>query len=130
MITKKFRILHTDDDKLLLEVYKKTFEKEGFEVTSMSKLPKDFITEIITIKPNLIISDIIKPEIDGLELLKRIKTDNHTKDIPFIFLSNMSADENIAEAKKLGALEFFVKSKMTVLEVVKEIENLFVLLLV
>ena len=55
MISRKFRILHTDDDKFILGLYKKVFEKEGFEVVCLSKLSDDFIAEIVTIKPDLII---------------------------------------------------------------------------
>lgn len=112
------KLLHIDDDKFLLELYGKVFKESGFEVVSLNVLNKDFVSQIDTIKPNLIISDVIRPTPNGLDLLKAIKADNRTKDIPFVFLSN-SIDAEVKDvSQKLGLHEPILKASLTPSQVV------------
>lgn len=59
--------------------------------------------------PDLIISDIMMPELDGFELLRELQTSPDTASIPFLFLSAKSAKNDIREAMKLGADDFITK---------------------
>lgn len=112
------KLLHIDDDKFLLELYGKVFKESGFEVVSLDKLEKDFVSQIDPIKPDLIISDVIRPTPNGLDLLKAIKADNRTKNIPFVFLSN-SIDAEVKDvSQKLGLHEPILKASLTPSQVV------------
>jgi DNA-binding response OmpR family regulator len=60
--------------------------------------------------PNLVLLDLVLPKMRGFEVLKEIKKDSKTKNIPVIVLSNLSSDEDKEKAIKLGAYDYFVKS--------------------
>lgn len=60
-------------------------------------------------KPDLIISDIMMPELDGFGVLKELQKDSSTSSIPFLFLSAKSAKLDIREAMNLGADDFLTK---------------------
>ncbi|MEN9649108.1 MAG: hypothetical protein RL094_75 [Candidatus Parcubacteria bacterium] len=112
------KILHIDDDKFLLDLYGKVFKESGFEVVSLDVLEKDFVSQIDIIKPDLIISDVIRPTPNGLDLLKAIKVDNRTKNIPFVFLSN-SIDAEVKDAsQKFGLHQPILKASLTPSQVV------------
>jgi CheY-like chemotaxis protein len=60
-------------------------------------------------KPDLIISDCNMPELDGMELLEKIRKDKSTHDTPFIFLSGNLSIQNITRGKELGVSAFLAK---------------------
>ncbi len=60
-------------------------------------------------RPNLILLDLRLPKIDGLEVLRRIKTDDRTRSIPVVVLAGSREDRDIAAGKKLGAQAYLVK---------------------
>ncbi|MCX6755180.1 MAG: response regulator [Candidatus Nomurabacteria bacterium] len=122
---KQFHILQADDDEFLIDLYKQLFEKEGYKVTNLSNLDKDFIEQVIKINPDLIISDNIKPNVTGMEFLRALKSDDRTKNIPFVFLSNSVESLGLVpEAKNLGVLACLTKVKLTPLELVEKIKGI------
>ncbi len=60
-------------------------------------------------KPDLILLDLLMPEISGFDFLEKIKKDKHLKQIPVVIVSAIGSSENIKETKKLGAVEFISK---------------------
>lgn len=115
-------ILYVDDDQFLLDLYIPLFEKEGYKITTIQQLNKDFVEEVIQIAPDLIMSDILMPHITGIEFLKGLKADDRTKAIPFVIYSNCAEQEDKDEAKQLGAIDYLVKAEMKPSEVVKRIK--------
>ena len=65
-------------------------------------------------KPNLILLDLIIPKINGFEVLRRTKEDPTTKDIPVVCFSNLSQDNDREQVLKMGAVEFVMKSEISV----------------
>ncbi len=59
--------------------------------------------------PKLILLDLKIPKVDGLEILKRVKTDERTKTIPIIILTSSQEEQDIVESYKLGANSYLVK---------------------
>ena len=57
-------------------------------------------------RPDMVISDIMMPEMDGFELCRRIKADNFLKDIPVILLTSLSSPEDVLHGLKCGAETF------------------------
>ena len=74
-------------------------------------------------KPDLVILDVIMPQIDGFEVLKTIKMDSNLKDIPVILLTNLGQKENIEDGLKLGADDYVIKAHFTPEEVVGKVEK-------
>jgi CheY-like chemotaxis protein len=59
--------------------------------------------------PNMILLDIMMPEMSGYEVCKQLKADTRTRDIPVIFLSAMAGEGNEAQGRALGAVDFLTK---------------------
>ncbi len=119
---KQVHILHVDDDQFIFDVYKPLFEREGYKVTDVIKLDTDFVEQVISINPDLIISDITMPRIDGMEFLKGLKADKRTGNIPFVFLTNIADQKTKDEAGTLGVVDYLVKAKMRPSEAVEKIK--------
>ncbi len=73
--------------------------------------------------PDLILLDILLPGIDGFEVLRRMKADAKTANIPVVILSNLGEDTDKARGKQLGAEEFVVKVTLLPDEVVSLVET-------
>ena len=74
-------------------------------------------------KPDLILLDIILPKKDGFEVLRNLKKDPGTKDIPVIVLSNLEGGSDVEQALELGATTYLVKINYTLEEVAEKIRN-------
>ncbi len=73
--------------------------------------------------PDLILLDIRLSGIDGFEILKRLKDNPKTKQIPVIILSNFGQKEDREKGKALGAARFLIKATVTLDEVIAEIQK-------
>lgn len=100
------KILIIDDEEMLCESLKDILEDEGYEVlTATNSLSA--LTQIEDSTPDVIISDINLPDINGLELLKRIKREY--PGIEIIIMTGYGEAEVCLEAKEKGAFEYIVK---------------------
>ena len=73
--------------------------------------------------PDIIFLDIILPGIGGFEILKGLKEDETTKNIPVIILSNLSQKGDIEKGQSLGAVSFLVKATVDLDEIVNEVKK-------
>jgi len=112
MAQSKKKILVVEDDPMISSMYKTKFEVDGFEVfiadngaTGLELAKKE--------KPDIVMLDIILPQLDGFSVLEQIKQDKNTKDIPVIMLTNLSTDEDREKGAKMGALDYLVKASLT-----------------
>lgn len=122
----KHKIALVEDDADIREMYKMKLELNGYDVL----VAEDGAKALDLIKktnPDLVLLDILLPKKDGFEVLKEIKdsTDEKVKSIPVIMLSNLSNKEDIDEAKKLGALDYLVKAKISPKEAAEKIDKFF-----
>jgi CheY-like chemotaxis protein len=100
------RILICEDDEDVLEVTKEILEKEGCDVfTLMNSI--NVSKEVANFNPHLILLDISMPKIDGKEVVRILKSDMVTKNIPIIIISALSNTNEIA--KEVGANGFLDK---------------------
>ena len=74
-------------------------------------------------KPDLILLDIILPKKDGYALLTELKTEETTKKIPVILLTNLESPEDIEKAFEKGASTYLVKSNYQMEDIVKKIKD-------
>lgn len=123
-MAKKKTILLIEDEVYLLDMYKMKLEKEGYKVlTAIDGETGIKITR--EKKPDLILLDIILPEMDGYEVLEVLKNDSTTKDIKIFVLSNLGQDEEVALGKEKGADDYLIKANLTPIEIVKKINQAF-----
>ena len=101
------KVLIVDDEELTLMAIANKLSKEGYlTITASDAL--EALTIIKEEKPDLIILDIMMPNISGLELLNLIRYE-FLKSIPAIFISALDQQEIIVSAKGLGANDFIIK---------------------
>jgi len=122
---KPAKIMLIEDDPLLVNLYDKAFKNAGYEV-EIAFNGREGLEKLISgaQKPLLILSDVMMPEMDGLELLRKIKENPGLKDIPFVFLTNLSEEEDVDRGIELGAVTYLVKSQYTPKEIVGKIREL------
>jgi two-component system alkaline phosphatase synthesis response regulator PhoP len=101
------RILLVDDEPDILEFLKYNLEQDGFEV-SISTNGKNALKKISN-NVDLIVLDIMMPEMDGFELYKQIKVNNDYKHIPIIFLTAKSGETDEIKGLDLGASDYIQK---------------------
>jgi len=117
------KILLVEDDPFLIEIYSSKLKKAGFsvEIVSDGSMVLEKVKEII---PDLILLDVVLPNMDGWEILRAIKNNNLLKKTKVIILSNLSEKEDVEKGFKLGATKYLVKSHYTPSEVVEEIKKI------
>ena len=67
-------------------------------------------------RPDLVLLDLLMPRLSGLEVLRALKADPATRDVPVLILSNSSREQDVAEVKRLGAVGYFVKANLSLKE--------------
>lgn len=73
---------------------------------------------------DLILLDLILPELGGFEVLERLKADPNTKNVPVVILSNLSSEADKIKAKELGARAFYVKINAMPSEILALVERI------
>jgi CheY-like chemotaxis protein len=115
-------ILVAEDDKLYARVYESKLTKEGYAVTVVGN-GTEALKKAKELQPNLMLLDLIMPEMDGFEVLKKIKEDTTTSKIRVVVMSNLGQESDIARAKDLGAEEYFVKSNVSITDLMTKIRT-------
>lgn len=115
------KVLWVEDDTLLSTILTKKFETTGFKLLKAVNGEEAF-RFLSTETPNVIVLDILLPEMSGFDILQKIKMDERLKNIPVIILSNMSKQSDLDKAKVLGADKFIVKAAVSLDEIIKEID--------
>jgi two-component system, OmpR family, alkaline phosphatase synthesis response regulator PhoP len=115
------KIIIVDDDDFLVNMYATKFGLSGISVEAF-KSGEPLLEKLRTgMKADLILLDIVLPEMDGIEILKNIRENKLAEGIPVIMLTNQNDEKNISEAKKLGIASYIVKASATPSEVVAEV---------
>ena len=99
------RILVVDDDPQTLRYVRTALSAVGY-ATVVTGDPRDLSRLLRTKKPDLVLLDLMLPQIDGIELMERVP---ELADLPVIFISGYRRDETIARAFELGATDYIVK---------------------
>ena len=74
-------------------------------------------------QPNLILLDVILPQLDGFTVLQEIRNDGKIRNIPVIMLTNLGTTEDKEKAKQMGATDYLVKANLTPSEVNEAIKK-------
>ena len=106
------KIAIIEDDQAISQMYRMKFEAEGFNVETASngKLGLDLAENM---RPDIILLDLMMPEMNGDEMLKRMRATDWGKDIKVIILTNMGEQEAPQSVKNQNVRRFIVKAEMT-----------------
>jgi DNA-binding response OmpR family regulator len=117
-------VLTIEDDNFLQGLEAKKLKKEGYDVLTASNSVEAYKAIEGNTKIDMILLDLLLPEVDGFMILKRIREDEKFKNTPVIIFSNLSEEKDIEKAQKLGISEFMVKSNFTLDELAEKIKML------
>jgi len=116
------KILFVEDESALQKTFGERLSPEGYEV--ISALDGEIGLRLAkTKKPDLILLDLILPKVNGFEVLKELKEDKETKDIPVIVLTNLEGIGDVDKAIELGATTYLVKAQYSLEELVEKIKK-------
>jgi two-component system, cell cycle response regulator DivK len=116
------KILIVEDDELVVKAYKRKLELAKYEI-EIAVNGIEGLEMARQLKPDLILLDILMPQLNGIEVLKRIKADPELKAIPVIVLTNVASSENTRECLRAGCASYINKSSTIPSELVKEVEK-------
>lgn len=119
----KRKILLIEDDSFLAGMYQTKLNLEGFDV-KLAGDGKQGIKMIKSEMPDLVLLDIILPGVTGFEILKKIKKEPATKNIPVILLTNLGQKDDVTKGIELGANDYLIKAHFMPSEVVEKIKRL------
>ena len=105
----EYKVLIIDDDIWMQRILSKTLESYGFKTTLLASDGFEGVAKAVEEKPNLIILDILMPDLSGHHTLKLLKKIKITKDIPVLMVSALSDVENLSKAVKIGTAGFISK---------------------
>ena len=120
MLVKKIMII--EDNKDIQEIYKHSFENAGYQVT-LEDNGLDGIHNVAEKMPDIILLDLMMPQMDGFEFLKKMKQ-TPALDIPIIVCSNISDSEVTSKAMEAGAVGVILKVDYSGKQLVEKIEYL------
>jgi DNA-binding response OmpR family regulator len=119
----KTKIVLVEDDAFLAGMYVTKLNLEGYDVHLASdgekglKLAKEEL-------PSIILLDVILPKMSGFDVLKDLKAEAKTKDIPVILLTNLGQRDDVKKGLDLGAADYLIKAHFMPSEVVEKIKKL------
>lgn len=120
----KQTILLVEDDPFLSSVLRMKLEKEAFKVVRAADGEEalNFLTDQ-GIKPDLVLLDLILPKKNGFEVLESIRHDPLLEKLPVIIISNLGQPSDIERGKALGVIDYFIKARLSVEELVSKVKQ-------
>jgi CheY-like chemotaxis protein len=115
MDTAPKRILLVEDDRFLRRACEASLRQRGLTVTTAAD-GEEGLRLARSERPDLILLDMLMPKLSGLEVLRALRGDVETRNVPVLILSNSSREQDIAEVTTLGVSGYFVKSNLSLQE--------------
>ena len=116
------KILIIEDEPVLQSTLKETFEKAEYEVIQAFD-GDEAVQKVHDVVPDIVLLDLILPKKHGFEILKEIKADEKTKDVPVLVLTNLEESEEVMQALELGARGYLVKANYGLKEVLDKVKE-------
>ena len=120
---KKKRILFIEDEEIFLEMFGKKLEDDGYEL----EYAKNGVWGSKMASENqydLIVTDMVMPAMGGEEIIRRLKLDDKTKDIPVIVLSASVDDADMLPVREMGITDFFEKTRLVPSDLARRIKEI------
>lgn len=104
----KKKVLFAEDNESISKIVIFMLQKEGYDIIHYPT-GEGVLEGAKKYKPDLILSDVMMPVKNGMMILRELKADSETKNIPIIFLSSNNSDPNIEDGLELGAADYVLK---------------------
>ncbi len=116
------KILIVEDDPMISGMYKIRLEQDGFKVI-LADNGSTGLEVAIKDKPDLILLDIMMPQLDGFTVLKELRAKPAFKNLPIVMLTNLGTDEDKAKGEQFGATDYLVKANLTPTQVSEAVKK-------
>jgi CheY-like chemotaxis protein len=114
------RILIAEDEQSISLVLKNKLARLGYDVLVATN-GEDALKMIALRMPDLVLLDLIMPVMDGFQVLEKLQSEG--KLLKIIVFSNLGQDGDVKRATELGAIDYAIKSNMSIKDVVSKVEN-------
>ena len=118
---KDYSVIVIEDESFLSKILAERLEDEGFNRVDVAGNGEEGLQKIKDTPPDIILLDMILPKLNGFEVLEQLNADEKLKHIPVLVLSNLGQDSDIEQAKNLGAVDYIVKSNLSMQKVIESI---------
>lgn len=112
------------EDEAILKALKLKFTKAGFQVNT-AKDGGDALEKVRKDRPDIVLLDLVTPNVDGFGFLKSLRADRDNFDVPVMVFSNLGGLKGINRAKSYGVVGYVVKAQITLEELVEKIREYF-----
>ncbi|MDZ7799091.1 MAG: response regulator [Patescibacteria group bacterium] len=119
---KSKKILIIEDEAALLYALKARLTVDGYSITTVDSGEKA-LEALEKDEPDLIVLDIILPQMSGYDFLKEIKENDKYRDIPVVIMSNLSKKGDIEKGLKLGAKDYLIKTEFNLDDFINKIKK-------
>ncbi|MBN2322043.1 MAG: response regulator [Acidobacteria bacterium] len=116
------RALLIEDDRFLRKACEVGLKKQGFVVLTAED-GESGIQQAMDGSPDIILLDMLMPGLSGIETLKVLKSEERTRAIPVVILSNSSVEADIQKAMDLGAAGYLVKASLSLQELGRHVRS-------
>lgn len=124
MTNTTIKVLLVEDDTMLSDMYTMKFDGEGFEVWKGGNGVEGLKLLAEKGTPDIILLDVIMPQMDGFTMLAKIKENAQWKNVPVILLTNLGQEQDVKKGLAMGASDYLVKANFTPQQVVEKVKAL------
>lgn len=117
------KVMIIEDDRFLSSLIKARLEKDGLNIIQAFD-GEEALKLLKQIKPDVMVLDLIMPKVTGFEVLEAVSISPELNRIPVVILSNLAQDSDIEKAKSLGAIEYFVKVRVSIDDLFNKIKSI------
>jgi len=115
-------ILLVEDEDFLANLLKARLDKDGMN-TKIVKDGQEALKSLKEAKFDLVLLDLILPKLSGFEVLETIQADPQLQAIPVVIISNLGQESDINRGQTLGAVEYFVKAKVSIEDLIGHVKK-------
>lgn len=122
MANKNKIILVAEDEEPLRRVLKDILSFEGYQVIEAVN-GEEGLDMVLKEHPDLVLLDIVMPKMDGLTMLKKLRTDEWGKSAPVMILTNLSDNDEVIKTAESEGIPYFVKTDIKINDVIEKIKK-------
>lgn len=116
-------VLLAEDDRFLRKAVEATLKRHGFTVyTAVDGEEAWRLAQAML--PDLILLDLIMPKLSGFEVLRHLKQEPRTAQIPVVVLSNLGQESDISQLLQAGAVAYYIKSNVSLQDLVTQVKHI------
>lgn len=117
------KILIIEDDRYISRMFEIKLGLDGLDV-QVADNGRIGVEKAREFHPDVILTDILMPEMDGFEVISQIKNDSELKSTPILIMSNLGEEDHIQKGLQLGAIGYIVKSDITPAQIIEKIKSI------